>query len=119
MKKEKKVNNHVLEVMTKALDSIKEEIHINSSHEYNYVKSDFKECTLHTLYYSNGEQWADHIKGTVAVAIIDNGNGVTIENLLIDEEISYLKLEQLHILLRLQCENTTFQKLKPNLKINF
>ena len=119
MEKEKKVNNHVLEAITKALDSIKEEIHINGSHEYNYIKSDFKESTLHTLYYSNNEQWADHIKGTTAVAIIDNGNGVIIENLSINEEISYLKLEQLHILLRLQCENTTFQKLKPNLKIDF
>lgn len=121
MKKEKKLTNHIADVVSKQSEAPKEEIHIDGLHEYDYIKDETHEqLTVHTLYYSNCTEWSDHIKNTIALVIVDTGNGVVIEDLTTEtKEVNYLKLEQLNILLRLQSQSTTFQKLKPLSKIDF
>lgn len=120
MKKEKKLTNHIADVVAKMLETPREEIYIDGIHEYDYSKDDTdNQLTIHTLYYSNGIEWSDHIKKTVALVIIDTGNGIVIEDLSVTKEINYLKLEQLHILLRLHSQSSKFQKLKPLNKLDF
>ena len=120
MKKEKKLTSHIADVIAKQTKVPKEEIHIDGLYEYDYVKDDTDDTlTVHILYYSNGIEWSDHIKNTVALAIIDTGNGVVVEDLSVNKEIDYLKLEQLLILLRLQSQSSTFQRLKPLSKVDF
>lgn len=76
---------------------MKQQIFINDVHEYDY---EHLADNLHALYYSNGSEWNDHIKGTIAMSIKDDGNGLKIyfeEN----GRIDYSEAEQLFILLKL------------------
>ena len=79
---------------------MKQQIFIDDIHEYDYqllVKGNIR---LHNLYYSNGEQWTEHIKGTVAMGIEDDGNGLEgVEES--SNRIDYAEAEQLFILLKL------------------
>ena len=76
---------------------MKQQIFIDDIHEYDYELSD---DNLHTLYYSNTEQWNDHIKGKIAMTIEDDGNGLKVY---FDENgrIDYAEAECLFILLKL------------------
>lgn len=97
----------------------KEEIYIDGIYEYDYVKTETKDECIHTLYYSDWYGWADSLKSEKAIELIDSGNGVTIKNLVIDEEIDYLRIEQLHIILRLHSQQCTYQISQPSLKKDF
>ena len=96
-----------------------EEIYIDDIHEYNYVKAETKDECVHTLYYSDWYGWADTIKGKKAIELIDSGNGVTIKDLSLDDEQDYLRIEQLHIMLRLHSQQCTYQIAQPSLKKDF
>ena len=76
---------------------MKKQIFVDDIHEYDYELID---DNRHTLYYSNEEQWNDHIKGYVALQIVDDGNGLIIK---FNEKnrIDYSEAEQLYILLKL------------------
>ena len=96
-----------------------EEIYIDDIHEYDYVKKETKDECIHTLYYSDWYGWADSIKGKKVIELIDSGNGVTIKDLVIDEEVDYLRIEQFHIILRLHSEQCKYQIAQPSLKKDF
>lgn len=120
MKKEKKLTNHIADVVAKMLETPREEIYIDGIHEYDYNKDDTDDAlTIYTLYYSDWPEWVDSLKNTIALQIVDTGNGVVIENLSSSEEINYLKLEQLNILLRLQSQSRSFKKSQPSAKVDF
>jgi len=52
-------------------------IRINGKVEYKVVISKLdNNNTSYTAYYSNGLQWSKHVRNTVAMEIIDNGNGL-------------------------------------------
>lgn len=97
----------------------REEIYIDGIHEYDYNKVEDDVLTIYTLYYSDWPEWVDSVKHTVALRIVDTGNGVVIQNLQSTKEINYLKLEQLNILLRLQSQSRSFKKSQPSSKVDF
>ena len=76
---------------------MKQQIFIDDVHEYDYELID---NNRHTLYYSNGSEWAEHVKGMVAMSIKDDGNGLEgMEES--SNRINYSEAEQLFILLKL------------------
>jgi len=86
-----------------------EEIYIDGIHEYDYLKTKIEGSMIHTLYYSDHLEWTSSIVGTKAIELIDSGNGVQIKELALDEEENYLKVEQLHIILRLYSQESTYE----------
>lgn len=75
---------------------------ISSDHEYEF---DYKGVenkdgiTTHELYYSKASHWAEHIRGTLALKIVEDGNG-----LILDKEIlklDYSEANHLKILLNI------------------
>jgi hypothetical protein len=98
----------------------REEIYINGTHEYDYHKLEAtKEATVHTLYYSDDFEWADHIRKTVAMQLVDTGSGVEIIGVNSKKQIDYLEAEQLHILLRLSSSHSVYQITEPAVKKEF
>ena len=95
-----------------------EEIYIDGIHEYDYLKTETKDETIHTLYYSDHIEWASSIVGTKAIELIDDGNGVQIKELSLDEE-DYLRIEQLHVILRLHSQEFTYEIASPSIKRDF
>lgn len=79
-------------------------IFINDRHEYDYSKVTINDETKHELLYSDNNMWADHIRGSAAAAIVDDGDGYTIiGNARPNKKgvIDYHYAQQLEILLRL------------------
>ena len=74
---------------------MKQQIFIDDVHEYDYELID---DNRHTLYFSNADQWNDHIKGKIAMVIKDTGNGLEGDE---SGKIDYHEAEQLFILLKL------------------
>ena len=98
----------------------REEIYINGKHEYDYHKLEAaKHVTVHTLYYSDDEEWAEHIRKQVAMQLIDNGDGIEIIGACTKQHLNYLEAEQLHILLRLSSTHTVYQIAEPQSKSSF
>ena len=98
----------------------REEIYINGTHEYDYHKLEAtKEATVHTLYYSDDFEWADHVRKTVAMQLVDTGSGIEIIGISTKKEINYLEAEQLHILLRLSSVHSVYQITEPAVKKEF
>ena len=96
-----------------------EEIYIDGIHEYDYLKTETKDQTVHTLYYTDHIEWSSSIVGTKAIELIDNGNGVQIKGLKLDEEENYLRIEQLHIILRLHSQESIYEISQPSVKTEF
>lgn len=98
----------------------REEIYINGRHEYDYHKLEAtKEATVHTLYYSDDFEWADHIRKTLAMQLVDTGGGLEIIGISTKKEINYLEAEQLHILLRLSSVHSVYKIAEPSPKRDF
>jgi hypothetical protein len=98
----------------------REEIYINGKHEYDYHKLEAaRHATVHTLYYSDDFEWADHIRKTVAMQLVDTGSGVEIIGVNSKKEINYLEAEQLHILLRLSNGQSVYKIAEPSPKRDF
>jgi hypothetical protein len=98
----------------------REEVYVDGVHEYDYVMDDTDcDITAHTLLYSDYHEWSENVRETVALEIINTGDGIIIKDLNTNEEIDYLKIEQLHILLRLLDEGTVFQISEPAVKTSF
>ena len=76
---------------------MKQQIFIDDIHEYDYELTD---DNLHTLYYSNGSEWTEHVKGMIAMSIRDDGNGLEGMDGS-SNRINYSEAEQLFILLKL------------------
>lgn len=96
-----------------------EEIYIDGIHEYDYLKTETKDQTIHTLYYSDYVEWCSTIVGKKAIELVDTYNGVQIKGLALDEEENYFKVEQLHIILRLYSQETAYEIAPPSVKKGF
>jgi hypothetical protein len=116
-----KLNKEIQEVIDKAVDNIyREEIYINDKHEYDYHKNEVSnKITVHTLYYSDDEEWGYSLKKKVAMQLVDDGDGIEIIGACNKKHISYLEAEQLHILLRLSSTHVVYKIAEPSVKKEF
>lgn len=97
-----------------------EEIYINDKHEYDYsTHRDGDNHMIHTLSFSDSDDWSDDIKRKVAMQLCDDGNSVKIRGLCSKKNLTYLEAEQLHILLRLSSGNTVYKIAPPPVKREF
>jgi len=96
-----------------------EEIYIDGIHEYDYLKTKTKDQTVHALYHSDHIEWDSSIVHTKAIELIDSGNGVQIKGLSLDEEENYLRIEQLHIILRVYSQECTYEISPQSVKRDF
>jgi hypothetical protein len=98
----------------------REEIYINSRHEYDYHKLEATPIvTVHTLYFSDDDEWSDSMKKKVAMQLVDNGDGIEIIGINAKKQLDYLEAEQLHILLRLSSSHCVYQIAEPTPKKDF
>jgi len=98
----------------------REEIYINGKHEYDYHKLHAAQhATVHTLYFSDDDEWSDDLKKQVAMQLVDTGNGIEIIGMCTKKEIDYLEAEHLHILLRLASVHSVYQIAEPTPKKDF
>lgn len=115
----RKVNDQIKEILEQE-NLYKEEIYINEKHEYDYHKHDIsKNITVHTLYFSDDDEWADNLKKQVAMQLVDNGDGIEIIGACTKKTLNYLEAEQLHILLRLASTHCVYQIAEPTPKREF
>jgi len=68
------------------------------------VKTNKKGNKVYKLYYSKSEIWRNHVRGMLAIKMVNTGNGMTFrfdgkDNL---SELDYAELERLRILLNLE-----------------
>ena len=98
-----KLNEEIQKVIDNVSDTLyREEIYINGKHEYDYHKLEAtSDVTVHTLYFSDDDEWADNLKKQVAMQLVDNGDGIEIIGACTKKHLNYLEAEQLHILGRL------------------
>ena len=98
----------------------REEIYINDRHEYDYHKLEAtKEATVHTLYFSEDFEWNEDIRKTVAMQLVDTGDGIELIGVNSKKSINYLEAEQLHILLRLSSGQSVYKISEPSPKREF
>lgn len=98
----------------------REQIYINDKHEYDYHKLNAApHATVHTLYFSDNDEWADNLKKQVAMQLVDTGDGIQIIGITTKKEIDYLEAEHLHILLRLASVHSVCQIAEPTPKKDF
>ena len=116
-----KLTKEIQDVIDNTSDTLyREEIYINGKHEYDYHKLQATPDTIvHTLYFSDDDEWADHLKQAVAIQLVDNGNGIELIGVSTKKQLDYLEAEQLHILLRLSSEHCVYQIAEPAVKTNF
>jgi hypothetical protein len=116
-----KLNEEIQKVIDNASEVLyREEIYINSRHEYDYHKLEAApNITVHTLYFSDDEEWTDNLKKQVAMQLVDNGNGIEIIGINAKKHLDYLEAEQLHILLRLASSHSVYQIAEPTPKKDF
>ena len=116
-----KLKEEIQKVIDNASDVLyREEIYINDRHEYDYHKLKVTEHTVvHTLYFSDDFEWGADTRNTVAMQLVDTGNGIEIIGVNSKKEIDYLEAEQLHILLRLSSGNSVYQITEPVIKKEF
>lgn len=75
---------------------------ISSDHEYefDYKGIENKEGIIsHELYYSKASHWAENIRGTLALKIIEDGNGLILDNKI--SKLNYSEANHLKILLNI------------------
>ena len=116
-----KLNEEIQRAIDNVSDTLyREEIYINSKHEYDYHKLEAtKNVTVHTLYFSDDEEWGDSMKKQVAMQLVDNGDGIEIIGACNKKNLDYLEAEQLHILLRLSSTHVVYQIAEPTPKKEF
>ena len=116
-----KLTKEIQDVIDNTSDTLyREEIYINGKHEYDYHKLQATlDTRVHTLYFSDDFEWTEDIRKTVAMQLVDDGNGIEIIGVNSKKQIDYLEAEQLHILLRLSSDNTVYQITEPVIKKEF
>ena len=116
-----KLNKEIQKVIDNVSETLyREEIYINSKHEYDYHKLEAApNATVHTLYFSEDEEWAESMRKQVAMQLVDNGDGVEIIGACNKKNLDYLEAEQLHILLRLSSTHCVYQIAEPTPKKEF
>lgn len=96
-----------------------EEIYIDGIHEYDYLKTETEDQTVHTLYYSDHIEWSRSIASSKAIELIDTNNDVIIEKIDTNKPMNYLQVEQLHIILRLYSQETAYEIAPQSVKKYF
>jgi hypothetical protein len=116
-----KLNEEIQKVIDNVSDTLyREEIYINGKHEYDYHKLQATpDVIVHTLYYSEDEEWANDVRKQVAMQLVDNGDGIEIIGACTKKNLNYLEAEQLHILLRLSSTHSVYQIAEPSPKKEF
>lgn len=116
-----KLNKAIQDVLDNASDILyREEIYINDKHEYDYHKLQAApNVTVHTLYYSDNVEWITDVRNTVAMQIVDDGNGIELIGITTKKTIEYNEAERLHILLRLSSSHSVYQITEPAPKRDF
>ena len=116
-----KLNEEIQKMIDNASEVLyREEIYINSRHEYDYHKLEaIKNVTVHTLYFSEDEEWAENMRKQVAMQLVDDGNGIEIIGACTKKTFNYPEAEQLHILLRLSSTHCVYQIAEPTPKKDF
>lgn len=76
---------------------MKKQIFIDNEYQYDYEKIGM----LHKLSYPDIEYWNSHVRGTVAIVIKDDGNGLSIQTPLRKKDIDYAEAERFEIILRI------------------
>lgn len=113
----------ITEVMKNAIKSssvVKKEIYVDGIFDYVYlVDTISSNVVIHSLYCSDDDSWGDDVKGKMVIQLMDDGNGVEINNLDLCKQIEYLELEQLHILLRLHSSQSKYEISDPSAKKQF
>jgi hypothetical protein len=74
-----------------------QEVFVDGEYEYDYEEVN----GVHTLYYNNCEHWHSHIKGTIALQLINDGNGLKFGEEKLKKRIDYSQSLYLTILLKL------------------
>jgi hypothetical protein len=115
-----KLKEEIQKVIDNTSDVLyREEIYINGKHEYDYHKLDASlDATVHTLYYSDYFEWSEHVRKTIAMQLIDTGNGIQLIGVS-KKELTYSQAEHLHILLRLASQKCTYQIAEQSPKKEF
>ena len=116
-----KLTEEIQKVIDNTSDVLyREEIYINGVHEYDYHKLNVTtDVKVHTLYFSDDEEWSDDLRKQVAMQLVDNGNGIELIGVNSKKMIDYLEAEQLHILLRLASTDCVYQISEPTPKRTF
>ncbi len=84
---------------------MKQPIFVDNLHEYDYTYED----RVHTLFYSEEEQWAGHVAGKKLIEIRDTGNGLKIKSLEKKNELNYHEAVYLDVLLRIINKDYKFE----------
>jgi hypothetical protein len=74
----------------------------DGSHEYNIVVEQKSKGEVISLYYSENESWSSHIRGKLALKMLDNGNGVRFSKNL--KSLDYSQLNQFRLLMNFERE---------------
>ena len=116
-----KLNKAIQDVIDNTSDVLyREEIYINDKHEYDYHKLEASSnVTVHTLYYSDNVEWIADVRNTVAMQIVDDGNGIELIGITTKKTIGYNEAERLHILLRLSSGYSVYKIAEPTPKRDF
>ena len=116
-----KLTEEIQKVIDNTSDVLyREEIYINGVHEYDYHKLNVTtDVKVHTLYFSDDEEWSDDLRKQVAMQLVDNGDGIELIGVNSKKMIDYLEAEQLHILLRLASTDCVYQISEPTPKRTF
>ena len=116
-----KLNKAIQDVIDNTSDVLyREEIYINGKHEYDYHKLEASSSvTVHTLYFSDNTEWSENNRNSVAMQLVDDGNGIELIGITTKKQIEYLEAEQLHILLRLSSSHSVYQITEPAPKRDF
>ena len=115
------LNKEIQKVIDNESETLyREEIYINGKHEYDYHKLEAaKHATVHTLYFSNNDDWDESVRKQVAMQLVDTGDGIEIIGACTKKTLNYLEAEQLHILLRLASTHCVYQIAEPTPKRDF
>ena len=115
------LNKEIQKVIDNESETLyREEIYINGKHEYDYHKLEAaKHATVHTLYFSNNDDWDESVRKQVTMQLVDTGDGIEIIGTCTKKTLNYLEAEQLHILLRLASTHCVYQIAEPTPKRDF
>jgi len=85
---------------------------VNNEYEYDYEETN----GVHTLYYNNAECWQSNVRGTIALSLMDNGNGLALPSFCAKKQLNYS--ESIHMTILLKLINAEY-KFEIATKINF
>jgi hypothetical protein len=75
----------------------KKVIFVDGRYDHDFVS----DGVTHTLLYSNSEGWSAHVRGTIALELVDDGNGYKVNGVDERKRLNYSEVVYLNILLQL------------------